>query len=280
MEYRIPARAALGLVALVSTSLLLVQGAAAAEPRPKPAALGAGTDDATLRARVDQAAEILLVERTCDSDIRPITSLKGGGWYRDKKLLHKEVKPALLARPAEEKSWVIFLPWRDDHPAMLADRELCTKIEGMVAGAQQWSEAGEDQEIGLRAKHAQFTAGDEIEVEIHTRNRGRSKLKLPTLSLVDYPHYPFLKLTVTAPDGKVHELWKQVASTRRNSFPKEHRVAPGESLVETLSLDLWRADGPGGDTVFAKPGDYQIQFSMPRDRVARLATAREEYLDH
>ena len=240
---------------------------------------------------VHESDRVILVERIGGGELKEVAAIKGPARCGADAFL-ASLKGTLDDRPAEQKSWLLFLredsdgqgrpklaPMPDAGWVAPATDKLIDQVKSaLVPENTQWSTEGDldsDPPTLRKAvwtRNPQFGPGQDIVVEVAVKNSGKTVITIPQFRYNIYDYYPEMKFYVTLPDGRQVILAKPVGNMDEADSPADRTLQPGEVYVHAMRLNRWPpAAMPGyakelgpGEEVFGQPGRYVFYVSYDR----------------
>jgi len=245
---------------------------------------------------VHESDRVILVERIGGGELKEVAAIKGPARCGADAFL-ASLKGTLDDRPAEQKSWLLFLredsdgqgrpklaPMPDAGWVAPATDKLIDQVKSaLVPGNSEWaggySPHSDPPTLVKRewARKQQFGPGQDIVVEVAVKNSGKTVITIPQFRYNIYDYYPEMKFYVTLPDGRQVILAKPVGNMDEADSPADRTLQPGEVYVHTMRLNRWPpAAMPGyeqelgaDEEVFGRPGIYGFDASYDRVRASR-----------
>lgn len=207
----------------------------------------------------------------------------------------------LLPGDDPKKKFIVFLksdddggkvpdvkPWPTEKWHLPFTKETVEGIQKVLL-PDRWGEEKSGLRMGLRLRKAELMPGLPVVAEIVLHNNGAKDWKLTQHRFNIYDYWPDTWFEVFTPDGKKWELRKKVGAFKESDNPSVITLKPGESYVQTVSLDTWPAQIDSTKpqepllNLFAKPGQYTItahyRYSPPMELgtwTANFASATEK----
>jgi hypothetical protein len=286
---------------VVSTSFaLLFLNATPAKDAAKPTNKGESNLPASIKQLVGQADRIVVATassaptRSTEGEavsLAVIETLKGPPQKSLRVIQGTNDASILNQESSDRRRWIVFLRSQDEGPSpksaplraqswfVDADKELLAKIKATLPLPAEWDNGDWPIRLGVRLRSAKVKRGADVAIEVALKNASENANDAPLPVLAHrmniYDYWPHTTFEVVAPNGKTYILEKPAGKMSESDVPNTILLAPGETYIQVMRLNVWPAmtaeerttTGEPLPNLFTKAGEYTIRCRYQHTQV-------------